>query len=195
MLPIEKLSSIPVPGVAYKSNLSTFKGSVYGGEEYGKFNGFVTVANWVYNYSPTSGQLVVYKEGDPTDEYTILENLFKVSEISFTFDKQMLPIVAYIQEKVCKIYFFDSSLNTYNTIEIPEAVTPKVALNSIRTFHIEDSNVVLGYVKNEKLLCIRLQQDRYSKEIVVKEFANKIKLFNIGYADTNRFQYEVLEAG
>ena len=34
-LHIEKLSSEPIEGVAFKSNLSTFKGSVYGGESFG----------------------------------------------------------------------------------------------------------------------------------------------------------------
>ena len=193
-LNITQLSSTPVEGVAYKSNLSAYKGSVFGGTEYGKFNGFVSLDNWMYSYTPTNGTLQVWKENDEDVRYEIFTSIFGISEISFTFDKQMLPVATYMQKGICKVYFFDSSLNKYTIIDIPEAVTPKVALNSIRTFHIQDSNVVLGYVKGENTLCVRLQQDRYSKEIIVRVFSNKIKLFNIGYADTNRFQYEVLEA-
>ena len=193
-LQIEKLSSTPVEGIAYKSNLSVYKGSVYGGETYGLFNGFEKIANWIYTYTLTTGELLVWKEQDPYTKYKIFSGVFDISEISFTFDKQMLPVATYMQKGVCKVYFFDSSLNKFTIIDIPEAVTPKVALNSIRTFHIQDSNVVLGYVKGENTLCVRLQKDRYSKEIIVRVFPNKIKLFNIGYANTNRFQYELLEA-
>lgn len=193
-LHIEKLSSEPIEGVAFKSNLSTFKGSVYGGETFGIFDGFINITNWFYEYSPLIGELVVWKEIDIEDRYVVFTNIFDIKELSFTFDKQMLSVVSYIKQDKCFVYFFDSSLNEYTTLEIPEAKTPKVALNSIHFSHTQDSNVILAYVSKEKKLCIRYQRDRYSKEYVVLNSEKKIKLFNIGYANTNRFQYELLES-
>ena len=63
-LDIHKLSSELVEGIAYKSNLSSFKGSVYGGENFGVFDGFVNIANWLYEYDPAKGELLVWKETD-----------------------------------------------------------------------------------------------------------------------------------
>ena len=193
-LNITQLSSTPVEGVAYKSNLSAYKGSVFGGTEYGKFNGFVSLDNWMYSYTPNNGTLQVWKENDEDVRYEIFTSIFGISEISFTFDKQMLPVASYMQNKLCYIYFFDSSLNSYNTLNIPNAISPKVALSSIHFSHVQDSEVILGYVTENKKLCIRLQKDRYSIEYPIKIFDKKIKLYNIGYSNKNRFQYEVLES-
>ena len=157
-LNIEKLSSEPIEGVAFKSNLSTFKGSVYGGETFGSFDGFINITNWFYEYSPLTGELVVWKEIDIEDSYVVFTNIFDIKELSFTFDKQMLSVVSYIKQDKCFVYFFDSGLNEYTTLEIPEAKTPKVALNSIHFSHIQDSNVILAYVSKEKKLCIRYQR-------------------------------------
>lgn len=194
MLEIGKLSTTPVEGIAYKSNLSSFKGSVYGGETFGVFDGFVNITNWFYEYEQSSGNLNIWKEAAPNVKYNIFTNVFGITELSFTFDKQMLNVVSYTRDNACSLYFFDSSENAYVTIAIPAAKNPKVALNSIHFSHIKDSNVVLGYVKDRKTLCIRLQSDRYQKEYIVKKFETTIKLYNIGYADTNRFQYEILES-
>lgn len=193
-LPIGKLSGEAVIGLAYKSNLTAFKGSVFGGQEYGVFDGFVTLANWLYEYEQGTGNLYVWKEIGSSERYTILNGNTGISELSFTFDKQMLPVVSYIKASKSFIYYFDSLENIFITKEIPNAKEPKVALNSVHFSHIRDSNVVLGYIKDEKTLCIRLQEDRYTIEYVVKVFPSKVKLYNIGYADTNRFQYEVLES-
>lgn len=193
-LDIHKLSSELVEGIAYKSNLSSFKGSVYGGENFGVFDGFVNIANWLYEYDPAKGELLVWKETDESVKHVIFTELYNITELSFTFDKQMLNVVSYVKSGIAYVYFFDSSLNAYNTISFLDVFTPKVALNSINFSHIQDSNVVLGYVKGTSTLCVRLQQDRYTKEYIVKKFDNKIKLFNIGYASTNRFQYEILES-
>lgn len=194
MLKISKLSSEPVEGISYKSNLSSFKGSVYGGDAFGVFDGFINIINWFYEYDTSSGTLRVWKESAPETTYTVFSSLYNLTELSFTFDKQMLAVVSYMLDSKCYVYFFDSSENAYTTLQIPFAKFPKVALNSIHFSHIKDSNVVLGYVKNKKFLYVRLQEDRYSIEYLVKEFRTTIKLYNIGYADTNRFQYEVLES-
>lgn len=194
MLAIDKLSSTPVEGIAYKSNLSSFKGSVYGGETFGTFDGFINIKNWFYEYEQSTGDLNIWKETEPDIKYNIFKGNFGITELSFTFDKQMLNVVSYIRDTSCFLYFFDSSENSYVTINIPSAKHPKVALNSIHFSHIKDSNVVLGYVSDRKNLCVRLQSDRYQKEYLVKQFETTIKLYNIGYADTNRFQYEILES-
>lgn len=193
-LPINILSSTPVEGIAYKSNLSTFKGSVYGGETFGIFDGFTKLTNWIYEYFPGDGKLLVWKESDVEDIHTIFSNVFGIKEISFTFDKQMLSVASYIKDNDCVIYFFDSSLNDYTTLIIPGAKDPKVALNSIHFSHVQDSNVILGYITGDKVLCVRYQKDRYSIEYVVLNSNKKIKLFNIGFSNTNRFQYELLES-
>lgn len=192
-LNLTTLSSVPVEGIAYKSNLSSFRGSVYGGPTYGVFDNFSTLINWMYEYNPVLGMITVWKEADPGKLYTVGTNLFNVKEISFTFDKQMLPVYTYIKDNKCYVYFFDSSSNDFVNLEIPEAITPKIALSSVHRSHSAKTQVVLGYVRDQRFLCVRLQQDRYSKEYVVKEFDNKIKLFNIGYTSANRFQYEILE--
>lgn len=193
-LEIHKLSSELIEGVAYKSNLSSFKGSVYGGEEYGVFNGFKKLINWFYEYDTYTGRLQIWKEVDPDNKYDIFERVYNITELSMTYDKQMLPVVSYMIDSKCYLYYFDSLENDFTVLEIPNAKFPKVALNSVHFSHIGDSNVVLGYVRDKVNLCVRLQIDRYTKEYIVKTFETNIKLFNIGYADTNRFQYEVLES-
>ena len=56
MLNISKLSGEPVEGIAYKSNLSSFKGSVYGGETFGVFDGFINITTWFYDFRSISSK-------------------------------------------------------------------------------------------------------------------------------------------
>lgn len=192
-LDLTKLSSQPIEGISYKSNLSNYRGSVYGGRTYGVFEGFHNLTNWLYEYKPTENTLKVWKEADPSEIHTVSRDLSNISELSFTFDKQMLPVYTYVRDKETFIYFFDSSITDYTHLKIPEAATPKVALSSVHFSHAGDSQVVLGYVRDNRNLCVRLQSERYAQEHVVKEFDNDIKLYNIGFTTANRFQYDVLE--
>lgn len=191
----ELLSKEPVAGTQFTSNISQFKGSVFGGNIFGVFNNFREITNWFYEYTPETGTLTVWKEEDPSDSHIVFSGIRGITELCFTFDKTMLYVASYIRSKKPYIWYWDSLEGEYRERDLPASTeNPKVALNSLSPLHTEESDVILGYVRDSRYLCIRRQQDRYGKEFIVKEFPKKVKLYSIGFNDKNRFQYEVLES-
>ena len=187
------LSSEPDEGQAFSKNISAFKGVFLGGQTIESFEGLVNPVNWLYEYNPVTGILTVKREDGKSNTVVIFENKLGLQTISVVFDRQMQIVVTYIKGSKCYIYYWDALEDKYIETEL-EGKYVKATLSTHYTLHTAFSEVVVGYVKNDKVLCIRLQRDRYKVEYIIKTFKNKIKLASISYTDKNRFQYEVMES-
>ena len=102
--------------------------------------------------------------GAPTVEESILLDLPKVSEISFSFDQNANPIFAYVQDGVAKLHWFDASIGKYTlTVLGSDVNTPKVTLDAKRLYQSAVSDVLVFY---ERLggLYMRMQRERFNKE-------------------------------
>lgn len=186
------LTKEPDEGTPYTKNLSAFKGVFLGGKDRHMADGLKDPVNWLYEYNPGSGVLTIEKEDGSTSPETVLTDIKELENISVVFDRQMQLVVTYVRQGVCYIWSYDPVHQEYRETEL-EGRHVKATLSSHYRLHAPFSEVVIGYVKDDKTLCIRLQRDRYTREYVVQEFDTKITLHSISYTDKNRFQYEILE--
>ena len=103
-----------------------------------------------------------------------------ISEISFTFDRNMNFTLAFVQNGEAKLYWYDSQLGAMTTTNYGPAVSsPRVSLDDKRDLQSSISDVIFAYVKDQSL-CYRQQRDRFQTEYVLKSGGvNKLKKFGM----------------
>lgn len=112
-----------------------------------------------------------------------------VETLSLAFDANMTPTIAYMTGGVCKLRWFDSSVNQIVTTTFPGVDSCQVTTDDKRQAQIGKEDVVFAYTL-EGNLCYRLQRERYTIEHV---FATGVKgqLKRLGMNRKNRLQFEV----
>lgn len=91
-----------------------------------------------------------------------------ITEIALAFDQNMNVFVAYTQGGAAKIYWYDTLLPGMTTTTLPAGCyNLRCTLDDKRDFAIEDSDIVLGYLRDGNL-CVRYQRDRYGTEYVLR---------------------------
>ena len=115
-----------------------------------------------------------------------------ITEMSFTFDQNMNYCVAYIQQSVLKVRFYDPTVSNYVTVEFDQAVNPKLSLDDKRSVSLATSDMILGYIRNHTLY-YRQQRDRFTIERTLRTnlFPNT-RLKNIGMNKNLRLQFELV---
>lgn len=89
------------------------------------------------------------------------------SEISFTFDQQGRLVIAYVQNGMPKLYWYDSALPGFTVLNLPaDAVTPKILLDDKRFTQSSTADIILQYVRGGQL-CMRAQNGRFLTEFVL----------------------------
>ena len=103
-----------------------------------------------------------------------------ITEISFTFDRNMNFTLAFIQNGEAKLYWYDSQLGAMTTTNYGATVSsPRVSLDDKRDLQSAVSDVIFAYVKDNNL-CYRQQRDRFQTEYILKSGGvNKLKKFGI----------------
>lgn len=104
-------------------------------------------------------------------EFTILEAPY-LTEVSFSFDQTMRPAIAYVQNDVAKLWWYDTAIPGMVTTEIGEGViTPRITFDDKRyigSMGYQTSDLILAYVKNNNLY-FRQQRDRFLVEYLLEE--------------------------
>lgn len=120
----------------------------------------------------------------------VLVALPGLTEISFTFDQLMRPVLAYVQAGVAYLRWYDSVAAAYVTDTIGAGITtPRVAMDDkrfIASGGFQDNDVILAYVKTGSLY-YRQQRDRYTIERLLKTDVKP--LIKIGFSRGLRFQF------
>lgn len=103
-----------------------------------------------------------------------------ITEISFTFDRNMNFTLAFIQNGEAKLHWYDSQLGAMTTTNFGSSVSsPRVSLDDKRDLQSAISDVIFAYVKNNNL-CYRQQRDRFQTEYILKTGGvNKLKKFGM----------------
>lgn len=113
-----------------------------------------------------------------------------MTEISFSFDANMQPVVAFVASGQSYLNWYDSSEGEYVTTSLgADITTPRVALDDKRYLASNGyqlSDVILGYVRGGNLY-YRQQRDRYTIERLLT--TNVKPLIRIGFNRGLRFQY------
>lgn len=132
---------------------------------------------------------VVYLGAENTPDFEILVG--NVSEISFTFDQNMRLVLAYVEDGVSKMRWYDTSAESdVLTILGDDVITPRVALDDKRTSQLAISDVVLMYVRGDAIFH-RLQRDRYEVEYLTQPSGGRNGLVKIGMMRNLRFGWMV----
>lgn len=108
-----------------------------------------------------------------------------ITWISFCFDVNMNPTVTYTSGGKSYLYFFDTSLDDVNTIELADAHTPNVILDETRQFNINNATILLAYLKQGKLM-LRFQHERFKKEYDLYTPKRNKMLWRLGKTNSRR---------
>ena len=112
-----------------------------------------------------------------------------ITEFSFTFDQLMRPVVAFVQNKSSKLYWYDSSVASYVTVDFGASFSnPRVTLDDKRLTSTTDSDVILAYIENNALY-YRQQRDRFLTPRLL--YVGVTSLITIGFGKNNRLLFKV----
>lgn len=119
---------------------------------------------------------------------TVLFTRSGITEFSFTFDQNMNPCVAFMQDGVLTLWWFDSFLGAQVFTTFAGNNTPKVALDDKRELETGASDIILCYLRDEKLY-FRAQRDRFLIETHLYDVPGYI-FKKMGMNTVNRLQWE-----
>ncbi len=139
---------------------------------------------WQLRYD--AGNLVV---SAPNTGPIILFYMVGITELSLAFDQNMRPVVAYKKNDNSYLWWYDSTVGTMITTVFVGCKRPRVSLDDHRENQIAVSDVVLAYLKVNKL-CYRLQRDRYLIEYELIDGIYDLK--QIGMMKNYRFGFDVI---
>ncbi len=124
----------------------------------------------------------------PTTPETPVLTVRGITEISLTFDQNARYVVTYLVGDQVWVYWFDSVPSRFvHTLVETEAYSPRISLDDKRVMALDDSNIILAYVKDNCLYC-RSQKDRYQISYLLEENIGG-RLMRIGMNINYRFQF------
>lgn len=127
----------------------------------------------------------------PNTEEFVMFSAPGMTEISLTFDQSMRPALAYVQDGVSKIWWYDSGADQMAITEIGTGIiTPRITLDDKRVIasgNNQNNDIILAYVRDEKL-CFRQQRERFLVERVLAD-GIKTGLIKVGLNRQLRLQF------
>jgi len=115
-----------------------------------------------------------------------------MSEFSFTFDQNMQPVLAYVEDGAAFLRFYDSLTQDFSILALGAGViTPRVAFDDKRDFlGYAQSDVLLAYVHSGNLYQ-RKGSERYQNTHLIRAGVGSAGLIKIGMNRQLRMQYRV----
>ena len=115
-----------------------------------------------------------------------------ISDISFCFDQNMQPFVAFVQAGQAKYRWFDPTVNLQIITDLPAGTgTPRSCLDDKRFLQNSISDVILTYTRSGNLY-YRQQRDRYGVEyLLATEVVGQV--LQVGMNVGNRLQFALGE--
>jgi len=111
--------------------------------------------------------------------------------MSFAFDRNMRPSVAYQTETGSFLWFYNSLTEATDTISLGQVGIPRLTHDDKRYFTDSTSDVICAYVGAGALI-YRQQRDRFLVEYTLRTgLPSSARLVNIGMNDNNRLQFEL----
>lgn len=109
-----------------------------------------------------------------------------VTALSFAFDLNMRPIIAYSTKLSSYLYWYDTSAGAQVTTELGKDYSfLQLSLDDKRSSQSANADVIFTYIKNHKLY-MRIQRERFQIE---HELTQSKRLIQIGMMKNNRFGF------
>jgi len=97
-------------------------------------------------------------------EEQVLYTGTEITEVSLTFDQNMRPCLAFVDNGRAYLQWYDTSVSQQVVTDLGSTViTPRVTLDDKRSSQSSNSDIVLAYLK-EGTLRVRQQRDRFGIE-------------------------------
>lgn len=112
----------------------------------------------------------------------------QITELSFTFDQNMRVAIAYVENTIAKLRWYDPITHTTVTDVLQGARSPLIGLDDKRLRSLQTSDVIVCYIK-ENAVYYRLQRERYIDEHHLQDLPpGRHQLLNVGMTSQNRFE-------
>lgn len=108
-----------------------------------------------------------------------------VTALSFAFDINMRPLVAYVANQLCYLWWYDSSQSAQVTTEWGDCTFPQLSLDEKRSSQSANADVIFSYIKNNTLY-MRIQRERFQIE---HKLVKAKRLIQIGMMTNFRFGF------
>lgn len=141
------------------------------------------VQYWIVEYDGSN--INVYPEGGSV-EFSLPQA--NVDSVSLGFDASMNPIIGWQYQTTANIYFYNGTVDEYQTLSITGTTSSRVFLDDPRDFYEADSDVMIAYTKNN-MLYYRQQRENYTVEREIGETFNLLR--KAGLSLKNRLQFEL----
>lgn len=116
----------------------------------------------------------------------------RITAVALCFDQNMRWAVAYTQDGILKLRWYDSVAGDHIVSTFAEGVNPKLALDDKRAAFSINSDIILAYIRGSTLY-YRQQRDRFEIERVLREnLYPNTKLKSIGMNKNLRLQFELV---
>jgi hypothetical protein len=109
--------------------------------------------------------------------------------VSLAFDANMALAYAWQSVNGANLYYFDSTLGSYNILTIADATSCRVGVDDTREFLSAASDIIFAYTRGGQLYW-RQQRDRYLTERLVGPSGASI-LHRCAQNTLNRFQFKL----
>ena len=167
---------------------SPFKDYELGGLTLDNVSAGLTFQVWNVEYFPDIGRIRLQAEGSG-EIVNIIDELFGVTNVTFSFDRNMRLTLAYRREtpgsEGLYLYFYDATLPGYRTATILDGTYPQLCHDDKRE-GATNSDVILTYIRSiDNRVCQRLQRDAYSVEYDLGFTSNK-PLIKVGMTTENK---------
>lgn len=134
----------------------------------------------------TNGHAVTV-EADDVAPVLLFTRTGTIELVSLGFDQNMNPHVAFVEDGVAWLWWWDTLANAMAFMSIPEAITPRLGMDEKRAWNMSASDVTLCYIRRGRL-CQRLQRERFATETILAAGPFDA-LAIIGRHVGDRFQY------
>ena len=108
-----------------------------------------------------------------------------VTALSFAFDINMRPLVAYVANQRSYLWWYDSSQSALVTTEWGDCTFPFFFFDEKRSSQSANADVIFSYIKNNTLY-MRIQRERFQIE---HKLAKAKRLIQIGMMTNFRFGF------
>lgn len=122
----------------------------------------------------------------PTVADTVIYSGAEISEMSFTFDQNMRPAAAFVDQGTMALLWYDTSLAS-EVVTYISGSSPRIVLDDKRAYFLADSDIILFYLKGNQLL-MRLQRDRFLNVYTLTSVPDYSRLVTAGMGTHYRMQ-------
>lgn len=189
-IPEDRLSSISVtgnilpPNDRFRPDLTAYHS---GGIAISDASEGLQYQVWVAQGFPD--RVSVFPENSPGDAQDFVTGATNIQFVALAFDQNMRPVIAYTDDGLTKLRWFDTVAQDYVTTEYPGAKSPFCVMDDTRDIAtLTGSNDVLFFYLDGGLK-YRQQRERYQTErLLTLETSGRIA--RVGMNDRNRLQWE-----